>query len=129
MLPVYVPAEAGLSQSGESFSRQVVALVPVFVNCAAHPPVCPPATRVSVIPLPEAFQPVVSVSKPGFLTKFTLSEAVLVLPESFPVTVCAPADVAVQLAPVHDPSGAIEKVVNAVTSPSELFEASKPCAA
>ena len=51
----------------------------------------------------------------------TLSEAVLVLPPSLPVTVCAPAEVAVQLAPVQDPFGVIEKVVFAVTSPSELF--------
>jgi hypothetical protein len=29
---------------------------------------------------------------------------------------------------VHEPSGVIEKVVFDVTSPSELFEASKPCA-
>ena len=33
-----------------------------------------------------------------------------------------------QLAPVQDPFGPIEKVVLDVTSPSELFEASKPSA-
>ncbi len=58
----------------------------------------------------------------------TVSEAVLVFPESLPVTVCTPATVAVQLAPVQDPFGPIENVVEAVTSPSELLEASKPSA-
>jgi hypothetical protein len=58
----------------------------------------------------------------------TLKEAVLVFPPSFPVTVCGPADVAVQLAPVQEPSGEIENVVSAVTSPRELFDASKPSA-
>ena len=59
----------------------------------------------------------------------TCSEApCLSCPPSLPVTVCAPADVAVQLAPVQDPFGPIEKVVKVVTSPSELFEASKPSA-
>ena len=58
----------------------------------------------------------------------TLNDAVPVLPPSFPVTVCAPADVAVQLAPLQEPFGPIEKVVLAVTSPSEWFEASKPSA-
>ena len=51
-----------------------------------------------------------------------------VLPPSLPVTVCGPATVAVQLAPVQDPSEEIEKLVEAVTSPSELFEASNPWA-
>ena len=58
----------------------------------------------------------------------TLNVAVPVLPPLLPVTVCAPADVAVQLPPVQDPFGPIEKVVKVVTSPSELFEASKPSA-
>src|SRR5919201_2673532 len=58
----------------------------------------------------------------------TVSEAVLVFPPSLPVTVCGPAAVAVQLAPVHVPSGEIENVVNGVTSPSELFAASKASA-
>ena len=58
----------------------------------------------------------------------TLNDAVPVLPPSFPVTVCTPAEVAVQLAPLHEPFGPIEKVVLAVTSPSEWFEASKPSA-
>ena len=40
------------------------------------------------------------------------------------VTVCAPATVALQVAPVHVPSGEIVKVMPAVTSPSELFNAS-----
>jgi len=50
------------------------------------------------------------------------------LPPSLPVTVCAPATVAVQLAPVHVPFGVIENVVNAVTSPNELPVESKPSA-
>jgi hypothetical protein len=50
------------------------------------------------------------------------------LPASVPVTVWEPAVDAVQTFPVHEPSGAIEKVVFDVTSPSELFEASKPSA-
>ena len=62
------------------------------------------------------------------LLAFTCSDAVLVLPASLPVTVCGPAAVAVQVAPVQEPFGAIEKVVRAVTSPSELLEASKPSA-
>jgi len=57
-----------------------------------------------------------------------LSEAVPVLPPSLPVTVCAPATVAVHVLPVQEPFGEIEKVVEAVTSPSELFPASKACA-
>ena len=51
-----------------------------------------------------------------------------VLPLFVPVTVCAPASEAVQVAPVQDPFGAIEKVVDAVTSPSELSNASRPSA-
>jgi len=57
---------------------------------------------------------------------FTVSVAVSVLPEFEAVTVCAPAVVAVQVAPVHDPFGTIEKVDDAVRSPSELFVESKP---
>src|SRR6266542_305182 len=57
-----------------------------------------------------------------------VSEAALVFPPSSPVTVCAPADVALQLAPVQEPSGESENLVSAVTSPSELFAASKPSA-
>jgi hypothetical protein len=34
----------------------------------------------------------------------------------------------VQMPPVQDPSGEIENVLKAVTSPSELFAASNPCA-
>ena len=58
----------------------------------------------------------------------TVSDAVLVLPPSFPVTVWAPAVVAVHILAVHDPSGEIANVVTAVTSPRELFAASKPWA-
>ena len=58
----------------------------------------------------------------------TVSAAVLVFPPSLPVTVCGPAVVAVQVAPVQLPSGPIEKVVDSVTSPRELFAESKPSA-
>ena len=59
----------------------------------------------------------------------TASEAVPVLPEvCVPVTVCGPATEALQLAPVQEPSGAIVKVVAAVTSPSVLLNASRPSA-
>jgi hypothetical protein len=57
-----------------------------------------------------------------------VSEAVAVLPPSLPVTVCGPPAFAVQMLPTQVPSGEIENVVNAVTSPSELFAASKPWA-
>ncbi len=50
------------------------------------------------------------------------------MPPLLPVTVCAPSAVAVQLAPVQEPLGAIEKVVAEVTLPSELFDESKPSA-
>ena len=58
----------------------------------------------------------------------TVSDAVPVLPELVPVTVCAPATVAVQALPLHDPSGAMVKVVEAVTSPSEFSYRSRPAA-
>ncbi len=58
----------------------------------------------------------------------TIKEEVSVLPLFDPVTVCAPATVAVQLAPPQVPFGVIENDVPAVTSPSELFAESKPSA-
>src|SRR5919201_4847400 len=58
----------------------------------------------------------------------TVNEAVPVLPPSFPVTVCGPLCVAVQLEPVHVPFGVIENVVKGVTSPSEFPDASNPSA-
>src|SRR5919198_875813 len=64
----------------------------------------------------------------SWLLAVTCSEAVPVLPPLVPVTVCAPATVAVQVAPVQEPSGGIEKVVVAVTSPSELSYWSRPSA-
>ena len=50
----------------------------------------------------------------------TSSENVPVLPASVAVTVWGPATVAVQVAPEHEPSGEIENVAAAVTSPVEL---------
>src|SRR5215210_2016437 len=58
----------------------------------------------------------------------TVNAAASVLPASLPVTVCGPAVVAEHEAPRQVPSGESEKVVNAVTSPSELLDASKPSA-
>ena len=58
----------------------------------------------------------------------TVSVAELVFPASVPVTVCEPATVAVQVAPVQEPLGPIVNVVLPVTSPSEFPAASKPCA-
>src|SRR5919202_1469890 len=50
----------------------------------------------------------------------TLSDAVPVFPLFVPVTVCAPATVAVHEAPLHEPFGETVNVVVDVTSPSEL---------
>ena len=50
----------------------------------------------------------------------TLSVAVPVAPASVAVTVWPPATEAVHELSRHEPSGAIEKVAAAVTSPSEL---------
>jgi hypothetical protein len=78
--------------------------------------------------------PAVMVAEAGDKTRWssepaaTFNVAVRVFPSAVPVTVCAPAEVAVQVLPVQDPFGPIENVVLAVTSPSELFEASKPSA-
>jgi hypothetical protein len=58
----------------------------------------------------------------------TVSCALLVLPPLVPLTVCVPAFVAVQTLPLHDPSGLIVNVVEAVTSPSEVFDASNASA-
>ncbi len=111
-------------------STQLWFVVLVFASCAAQPPEWPPATRVSVTPVPEpeVFQPVRSLSKPPFLTKSTLSVAELVLPASLPVTVCGPPALGVQVLPLHVPSGLIENVVAEVTLPSELLNESNPCA-
>ena len=59
---------------------------------------------------------------------FTCRLAVPVLPLSVPVTVCGPATVAVQTAPVHEPSGAMLNVVAPVTSPKLFPVLSKPVA-
>src|SRR5262249_25653803 len=54
--------------------------------------------------------------------------ACAVFPLSLAVTVCEPAVAAVHIAPVHEPSGEILKVVVAVTSPILLLKTSKACA-
>src|SRR3954453_12101149 len=56
----------------------------------------------------------------------TVRTAELVSPLLIAVTVCAPAVVAVQMLPVHEPSGLTVKVVPRVKSPSELPAASNP---
>src|SRR5204863_2757995 len=104
MLPVYVPAAAGFTQFGESFSRQKAVPVPLFVNCTAESPVWPPETRARSTPDNAVFQPAASVSKVEFLTKLTPSVAVPVLPESLPVTIWGPPTLAVHTFPLHDPS-------------------------
>ena len=58
----------------------------------------------------------------------TVSVAWPVWPEFAPVTVCTPETVAEHDAPVQEPFGAIEKVVEPVTSPRSWFAASKPSA-
>ncbi len=58
----------------------------------------------------------------------TCSDAVPVFPAFVPVTVCAPAAEAVQVAPLQEPFGAIEKLVVDVRSPSELPYWSRPAA-
>ena len=47
-------------------------------------------------------------------------------PDRFAVIVCVPTAAGVQVAPVQEPSGAIENVAVVVTSPRELPYASKP---
>ena len=55
----------------------------------------------------------------------TVRAALPVLPASVPVTVWAPATLAVQLVPTrHEPSGLIVKVVTEVTSPRSLLKTS-----
>ena len=50
-----------------------------------------------------------------------VSEAVALLPLKVPLTVWAPVTVAVQLAPVHEPSGEMLNAVLEVTSPRLLL--------
>ena len=118
-LPVYTPDDVVATQLGESLRRHVAFVVPPFVTWAAQPPVCPPATLVSVTPVPEpeVFQPLRLVSKPGLPTKLTVSEAVPVLPLFVPVTVCAPAELAVQVAPVQEPFGHRAKLLASCEEP------------
>jgi hypothetical protein len=58
----------------------------------------------------------------------TCSDAVAVFVPFVPVTVCAPATDAVQVAAVQDPFGAIENVVADVTSAMALSYWSRDCA-
>jgi hypothetical protein len=78
--------------------------------------------------------PAVIVAEAGLIVMWssapalTVRLAVAIFPLSLPVTVWLPATVAVQEAPVQEPSGAIENVVEAVTLPRLLLKLSKPCA-
>jgi len=62
----------------------------------------------------------------GRVMAVTFRLAVALIDPSVPVTVCDPATVALQLVPVHEPSGAMVKVVAPVTSPRELPYWSEP---
>jgi hypothetical protein len=78
---------------------------------------------------PAAIVIVCGVSnKEVMVPTFTCRVAVPVLPLSVPVTVCGPAALAVQIAPVHEPSGDILNVVATVTSPKLLLLLSRPVA-
>jgi hypothetical protein len=93
---VYVPDEVTLTQFGESLSLQLDATpVPPFATRPDQPPECPPATRVRVTPAsdPLTFQPLASVSNPGFPTRFcdadatvTVTTSLLCRAESSPVS-------------------------------------------
>ncbi len=78
--------------------------------------------------------PGVMVAVAGESTKWsngpasTCSDAVPVADPLVPVTVWSPGTVAVQVAPAHEPSGPMVKVVESVTSPRSLPHASNPCA-
>jgi hypothetical protein len=94
MLPVYVPADVGFAQSGESLSVHVLAAVPVFVfvSFAAQFPECPLAMRVREIlaPEPDVFHPERSASKPEFSTRLvaaTTTTCLLAVDERPPVSV------------------------------------------
>jgi len=69
---VYVPDVVVATQFGESLRRQVPVDVPPFASFPAQPPLRPPATRVSVTPVPDpdVFQPAVSASNPGLPMRF-----------------------------------------------------------
>ncbi len=82
----------------------------------------------------DCMPPAAIVAVAGLITMWlllpasTCSVAVPVFVDFVPVTVCVPAFDAVQVAPVHEPSGLIVNVVVEVTSPIELSYASRPSA-
>jgi hypothetical protein len=78
-----------------------------------------------VIPAVRDWGAVVTASFDAALA-LTVRVAVSVLPASLAVIVCAPVAVAVQVAPAHEPSGAIVKVVELVTFPRLLLNWSNP---
>ena len=78
-----------------------------------------------VIPAVSNWAPVVNANFEAALA-LTVSVAVSVLPASLAVTVCAPVAVAEHVATVHEPSGAIVNVVELVTFPRLLVNASNP---
>ena len=103
-----VPPELGTLLPAASFSRTVI--VEVVLSATTEP----------------GLAVIVEVRVEG-APALTLRVAVsLIVPVlvSVAVTVCEPAVVALQVAPVQEPSGEIVKVMSVVTSPSELFSAS-----
>ena len=72
--------------------------------------------------IPHSFMVGTGVAGPAL----TVSDAVIVMPPSSAVTVCGPDIIAVQLFPVHEPSGVMENVVAPVTLPKLFPYASKP---
>ena len=107
-------------------------LIEKVVRSVTSPSELPLASKASAVKLLES--PAVIVAVDGATTMWstaavvTCSAAFALFPEFVPVTVWAPTVEAVQVAPVHEPSGAIENVVEPVTSPSEFPAASKPVA-
>src|SRR5438094_449124 len=107
--------------------------VPVFPDFVPVT-VCAPATEaVHVAALQEPFGAIEKAVVELMVLwsrapALTCSDAVPVFPAFVPVTVCAPAAEAVQVAPLQEPFGAIEKLVVDVRSPRELPYWSRPAA-
>jgi hypothetical protein len=95
------------------------------VNDVTSPSELFDASKASAVYVCDA--PAAIVALAGLITMWsmtagsTCSDAVPVLPELLPVTVCGPEVDAPHVAAAHDPSGEMENVVLDVTSPSELL--------
>ena len=107
---------------GESCRLRTSALLPVFVSLAAQLPVCPPATLASVM-----FARAGSVPSGGVRLEPEVTHEAHTQRGGAGLARVGAGDgmraayVRRAQIPVHDPSGAIENVVNAVTSPGELL--------